>query len=280
MIGRDRQVEAAMNSSLDVLSPQEIAGRVRAAGVNKARTDTLTLFVLAILAGAFIAFGSIFYVVVVTESHLGFGLTRLIGGLAFSLGLVLVLVGGAELFTGNNLIAMAWVSGLVSLREILRNWAIVYVGNVLGCLGMTLLVVAAETHGIGDGAVGKTVLAIGRHKAGLEFLAALSAGVLCNVLVCLAVWLSMGGRSAADKILAIVFPVTAFVTIGFEHSIANWFFLPWAGALGATSDPGFTAAAAINLVTVTIGNIIGGTLLVAGVYWLAYLRPGREPTGS
>lgn len=255
----------------DAHPPQEIARMVERLGVAKAHADAVTLGVLAVLAGAFISLGALFFTVVVTGNGFGFGMTRLMGGLSFSLGLVLVVVAGAELFTGNNLLAMAWASGLIGARDVLRNWLLVYLGNVIGCLGTVAFVAWAGTAGLGGGAVGETAIQIARAKADLSLGEAFARGVLCNALVCLAVWLAMGGRSVADKILAIVFPITAFVAIGFEHSIANWFFLPFALALdqgGAVSVGGV----ARNLAAVSAGNIVGGTLLVAGVYWVAYLR--------
>lgn len=255
----------------DAYQPRQIAQRVQDMGVAKARADALTLFVLALLAGAFISLGALLFTVIVSDSSLGFGVTRLLGGLGFCLGLVLVVIGGAELFTGNNLLAMAWASRLISSREVLRNWSLVYLGNVLGCLGTVLLVYWANTAQLGDGAVGKSALQIAQDKTALSWLEALARGVLSNTLVCLAVWLAMGGHSVCDKILAIVLPISAFVTVGFEHSIANWFFLPYALALGGPESlaPG---AIGVNLLAVTLGNILGGTLLVAGVYWVAYLR--------
>lgn len=266
--------------STDAWSPSEIADRVEALGVKKAHEDLISVFVLAILAGAFISLGALFFLVVVTGSELGFGVTRLLGGLAFSLGLILVVVAGAELFTGNNLVSMAWASGHIRLSELLRNWVIVYLGNVVGALGTVALVHAGSIAGLGGGAVGETAMEIGRAKAAIGFTGGVALGILCNALVCLAVWLAIGGRSVTDKILGVLFPVTAFVTIGLEHSIANWFFLPYACVLGLSGPAGmpedFLPGAAINLVSVTLGNIVGGTLLVAGVYWLIYLRPGRR----
>jgi formate/nitrite transporter len=258
---------------MDAYTPREIARKIEALGVTKARSDTVSLLVLAMLAGAFIALGALFFTIVVTHSALGFGMTRLMGGMAFSLGLILVIVGGAELFTGNNLVAMAWASRRITSAEILRNWGLVYAGNALGALGTVGLVFLAQVAQFGDGAVRETALAIGRHKAALGIGEALALGVLCNGLVCLAVWLAMGGRSVADKVLAIVFPITAFVTMGFEHSIANLFFLPYALALGGFGDLQLIAGTVRNLLAVTLGNVLGGTVLVAGVYWLAYLRP-------
>lgn len=258
----------------DAHAPREIARKVESLGVAKAHTDSLTVLVLAVLAGAFISLGALFFTVVVSDVRLGFGVTRLIGGLSFSLGLVLVVVAGAELFTGNNLLAMAWASGLIGMRDVLRNWLLAYVGNVVGCLGTVLFVVWGDIASLGGGIVGESAVQIAGAKAALSVGEAFARGVLCNALVCLAVWLAMGGRSVADKILAIVFPITAFVASGFEHSIANWFFLPFGLALdGQHAVP--IAGAAWNLVAVTTGNIVGGSLLVAGVYWVAYLRGGR-----
>jgi formate/nitrite transporter len=262
----------------DAHPPREIARLVERLGVAKAKTDAVTLLVLAVLAGAFVSLGAIFFTVVVTQSQLGFGVTRLLGGVCFSLGLILVVVAGAELFTGNNLLAMAWASRLIATRDVLRHWLLAYLGNVLGCLGTVLFVVWAEIGSLGDGAVADTALQIARTKADLSIGEAFARGVLCNALVCLAVWLAMGGRSVADKILAILFPITAFVAIGLEHSIANWFFLPFGLALnrqGAMSLIGVGT----NLAAVTAGNLVGGTLLVAAVYWVAYLRGGRREDG-
>ena len=216
--------------------------------------------------------GALFFTVVTTgNTGLGFGVTRLLGGVSFSLGLVLVVVGGAELFTGNNLLAMAWASRLITTRDVLRNWSLVYFGNVIGCLGTVALVMWADLGSIGGGAVGETAIQIAQAKVHLSFGETFARGILCNALVCLAVWLAMGGRSVSDKILAILLPVSAFVTIGLEHSIANWFFLP----LGlAWDDRGLISQTGVawNLIAATAGNIVGGTLLVASVYWLAYLR--------
>ena len=261
--------------TVDAYAPREIAHRIETLGVTKVRSDTLSVLILAVLAGAFIALGALFFIIVVTRPVSGFGITRLVGGVAFSLGLILVVVGGAELFTGNNLVAMAWASRRITTVELLRNWGLVYLGNVLGALGTVGFVCLGRVHQLGDGAVGVTALAVGHHKAALGFTEAVALGVLCNALVCLAVWLAMGGRTVTDKVLAIVFPITAFVTMGLEHSIANMFFLPYALVLEDFRDAPFIVGALRNLVAVTLGNLLGGTVLVAGVYWLAYLR-GEE----
>ncbi len=267
-------METAQNYG-DAYSPDDIARKVESMGVRKAHADTLTLLVLAMLAGAFIALGSLFFTVVVTDSRLGFGPTRLLGGLSFSLGLVLVVVGGAELFTGNNLLTMAWASGQIPARSVLRNWTLSYIGNVAGALATVLLVVWAGIAEINDGAVGATAVKIAAAKADLTLCEALLRGMFCNALVCLAVWLAMGGRSVVDKIMAIFLPVSAFVAIGFEHSIANWFFLPY-GLILDSKGTVSCFGSATNIIMATAGNIIGGAVQVGAVYWVAYLRKTRK----
>jgi formate transporter len=217
------------------------------------------------------------------------GPSRVLAGTAFSLGLILVIVGGAELFTGNNLVVMAWASGRVSTRALLRNWAIVFAGNFAGAAATALLVCVAGTHRAGGGAFGATAFALARGKVELGFVQAVALGILCNALVCLAVWLTYSARTTTDRVLAIVPPIAAFVSAGFEHSIANMYFVPLALFI-AWLDPGWVAAAGLdaharalgwsafllgNLLPVTLGNVIGGSLLVGAVYWVVYLRPGR-----
>jgi formate/nitrite transporter len=269
--------QSATNGLLDAYAPAQIAMRVREVGVTKATMPVLTMFVLATLAGAFVALGALFFTITMTTSTIGqppaFGLMRLAGGIAFSLGLILVVVGGAELFTGNNLIAMAWASGRVTTLQVMRNWGWVYLGNLVGAVGTAVLVWLAGVHTMSNGAVGETMVQIARGKIALDPVSAVARGILCNVLVCLAVWLCMGARSVTDKILATVFPITAFVACGFEHSVANMYFLPIGVALaGGTSTPLSVADAVSNLALVTLGNVLGGTILVALVYWSVYLR--------
>jgi formate/nitrite transporter len=269
--------QSATNSPIDAYAPAQIAMRVREVGEAKAAMPVLTMFALAVLAGAFIALGALFFTVTVTTGTTGqpaaFGLTQLAGGLTFSLGLILVVVGGAELFTGNNLIAMAWASGRITTRQVIRNWGWVYLGNLAGAVGTAFLVWLAGVQTMSDGAVGETMVRIARSKISLDPVSAVARGILCNVLVCLAVWLCIGARSVADKILAIVFPISAFVACGFEHSVANMYFLPIGIALAVgTSTPLSVVDAFNNLALVTIGNIFGGTVLVALVYWTVYLR--------
>ena len=262
----------------DALVPAEMAAKAEKIGQAKATLDATSTFVLALLAGAFIAWGGVLYTVVVTTGPAvgAFGPTKLLGGLSFSLGLVLVVVAGAELFTGNNLIVMAWASGKISLRQVARNWLIVYAGNFVGAVGIAVIVFLAGIADGGGGAVGDTILKIAVSKCSLNWTQAVAAGVGCNMLVCLAVWLCLSARSVADKVLAIVFPVTAFVATGMEHCVANMFFVPVAilvqAQRGSDESIGVGPFVLNNLLPVTIGNVIGGSLLVGFVYWFVYLR--------
>jgi len=278
-----------LDYGIDSLLPQEIAARAESLGVQKAKRDSVTLFVLAVLAGAFIALGALFSTTVLAgaEGHLPYGVARLLGGLVFSLGLVLVVVGGAELFTGDVLMVMAFAARKLTLRAMLRVWTIVYAGNLVGALGTAALVLLSGQYLAGDGSVASVALKIGVQKASLPFDRALVLGILCNVLVCLAVWLSLGARSTTDKVLAVVFPISAFVAAGFEHSVANMYFIPlailitsfgpdalWTKlAADPSAFPGLDLGGLLsNLVPVTIGNILGGGGLVGAVYWFVYLR--------
>ena len=270
---------------IDALLPAEMATRAAYIGVRKAEAPALTMFTLSVLAGAFIALGAVFATnTAAGASELPFGVAKLLTGLVFCLGLILVVVGGAELFTGNNLIVMAWASGKVTTWALLRNWVIVYLGNFVGSIGTAVLVLWSKQYTFGGGAVGETALKIASGKADLDFFQAMALGVLCNALVCLAVWLTFSARSTIDKIAAIIFPITAFVAAGFEHSVANMYFVPY-GLLIKALDPAFVAEKGLdltnltwgnflinNLLPVTIGNIIGGAVLVAAIYWSVFLR--------
>jgi formate/nitrite transporter len=263
-----------------------MATRAEYLGVRKSEAPTLTLFTLAILAGAFIGLGAMLATTAAagTSGTLPYGVARILIGLVFSLGLILVIVGGAELFTGNNLIVMAWASGKVTSYALLRNWIIVYIGNFVGSVATAAMVFLGKQYLFGGGAVGLAALGIANGKVHLGFIQAIALGVLCNALVCLAVWLSYSARSVVDKISAIIFPITAFVAAGFEHSIANMYFIPL-GLMIKALDPAFTAGTDLdlsgltwgtflinNLLPVTIGNIIGGAVLVGAVYWSVFLR--------
>jgi formate/nitrite transporter len=256
-------------TGLDAFKPAEVARRIEEAGIAKSCLPLLQLITLACLAGAFIAFGAAAFTAVMTGADLTFGPSRWLGGSVFSLGLVLVIVGGAELFTGNALIVMAWVDGKIGSNALLRNWLFSFIGNFAGAIAIVLLM---HLSGLLKGGTGATAMAIAEAKLKLGFLEAFARGILCNALVCLAVWLTFAARSASDKILAILFPISAFVLLGFEHSIANLYFIPAGWAAGAeVTMAGFIA----NLVPVTLGNIVGGAGGVALSYWLAY-RPARN----
>lgn len=265
---------AAAALGIDAYRPAQIAVLVEQAGVAKARLAILPTFVLAVLAGAFIAFGAMYFTLVLTLHGLGFGPSRMLGGIAFSLGLVLVVVAGAELFTGNNLLVMARVDGLITTLELLRNWTIVYLGNLTGAVGTALLVHLSGTLGLAGGELGATADAIAVAKLRLDPVEALVRGILCNVLVCLAVWLTFAARDVTGKILAILFPISAFVALGFEHSVANMYFIALGLIRGAES---VTLAGMVldNLLPVTLGNMIGGGILVGLVYWLCYRHAAK-----
>ncbi|MDE0391253.1 MAG: formate/nitrite transporter family protein [Rhodospirillales bacterium] len=271
---------------IDAYSPAQIAQRVEAAGVAKAHLPFLQTLVLGVLAGAFIAFGGMSYTVVVTGSELGLGPTRLLGGVAFSLGLILVVIGGAELFTGNNLIAMAWAERRVTTRRLLQNWLLVYVGNAVGAVASAVAVLLSGILEGGGGDIQATAAAIARAKIELDGVEAFFRGILCNALVCLAVWLCFAAHSVSGKILAVLFPISAFVALGFEHSVANMYLIP-VGLFSGAATPGSDKLVGLvqNVFVVTLGNIVGGTILVALVYWLVYLRPGgvrreRKPASA
>jgi formate transporter len=277
----------------EALLPPEMAARAELVGVRKVGLDAVGLFALAVLAGAFISLGAIFATTVSAGTgDLPFGLVRLLAGLAFSLGLILVIIGGAELFTGNTLIVMAWASGKVSSGLVFRNWSIVYLGNFVGALATVVVMFVTGQYEFGNGTVGLTALAIGNTKAGLQFVPAIALGMMCNALVCLAVWLTFSARTTTDRILAIVPPIAAFVAAGFEHSVANMYFIPeaivirnfapdsfWVAIDRVPADfPNLTVQAFLvaNLLPVTIGNVIGGAAMVGIVYWFVYLRGARR----
>jgi formate/nitrite transporter len=267
-----------------------MARKAEQIGVTKASMDGATTFVLAVLAGAFIALGAVFATTTTAGgSDLPYGVSRLLAGVTFSLGLILVVVAGAELFTGNNLIVMAWASRRVSTAQLLRNWVIVYAGNFVGALSTAGLLYLGKQYEFGKGAVGAQALTIASSKTGLGFVQALVLGAFCNALVCLAVWLCYSARTTADRILAIVPPIAAFVAAGFEHSVANMYFIPFGlfvkhnesfvGSIAGLPDVSHLTWSRFlvhNLVPVTIGNVVGGGLMVGALYWFVFLRPGAR----
>jgi len=271
---------------IDALLPAEMARRAEFLGVRKAEMPLPNMLGLSLLAGAFIGLGAAFATTIAagTGSDWPYGVTRLLTGLVFCLGLILVVVGGAELFTGNNLIVMAWANRKVSTAALLRNWVIVYLGNFIGSIGTALVIFIGKQYTFGGGAVGTTALSIANSKVHLDFVQAIALGIMCNAMVCLAVWMSYSARSSMDKIAAIIFPISGFVAAGFEHSIANMYFIP-IGLLIKQFDPAFVVKSGLdlsgltwgtffvnNLLPVTVGNIIGGAVLVAAVYWFIFLR--------
>jgi formate/nitrite transporter len=278
------------DNPFDALIPAAMAQKAEELGVRKANLPTGNLFLLALLAGAFIALGAAFSTnTLAGAAAMPFGVARLLAGLTFCLGLILVVVGGAELFTGNTLIVMARASGKISTAALLRNWVIVYLGNFAGSLGTALLMFAARQYASGGGQVGEAALKTAAAKVHLGFVQAVALGIVCNALVCLAVWLTYSARNTVDKIAAIVFPVTAFVALSSEHSVANMYFVPY-GLLIRQFDPAFVSALGDkvslaglswpafllnNLLPVTIGNILGGALFVGLIYWAIYLRRAR-----
>ena len=262
----------------DAYSPREIAQRVERVGVAKTQLPLLSLAMLGLLAGAFIGLGALYSVLITSDQSLSFGTAQLLGGLAFFLGLLLVVVAGAELFTGNNLLAMAWADGKITTGSLLTNWLVVCVTNFIVAAGLALLVFYSGHTEMNGGAIGEQYLKIAAAKCSLPFWQALLRGVLCNILVCMAIWMALAGRSVVDKAVAIVFPISAFVAAGFEHSIANMYFIPMgmllkvSGGIGSNVDAVSWSGMVSNLVPVILGNLIGGSVLVGLVYYVIYLR--------
>lgn len=272
--------------------PDQMAKQAEDAGIKKANRSFSKTLVLSILAGAFISFGAIFTTTITAEVSLTSAFTKLLGGLAFSLGLILVIIGGAELFTGNNLIVMAWANKRIKTTQVLKNWAIVFCGNFVGAFSVAVLMFYSSLYAAGSGNIGAKALIIAENKCSLGFFQAIILGIFCNVLVCLAVWLCYSAKTTSDKILAILFPITAFVVIGFEHSVANMYFIPKALLIKSYAGSEFWTSINAspemyghltwgnffiqNLIPVTMGNVIGGAGLVGLVYWFVYLRDSRE----
>ena len=287
---KDSAPSAKELRQIDAFLPKEMARRAEDIGVKKASLPTGKMFSLAILAGAFIALGAVFATTVTAGAagQIPFGITKLLGGIAFSLGLILVVVAGAELFTGNNLAVMALASGKITLGKLLRGWIIVYFGNFVGSVATAVVVFFSRQYEQGAGIVGQNALAIANAKCQLDLVQAFGLGVLCNGLVCLAIWLCYSARSTTDKILSIIFPITAFVAAGFEHSVANMYFISIGLFIKSGASAGFWKSSEVgassysaitwenflitNLVPVTLGNIVGGAFMVGLVYWFIHLR--------
>ncbi len=249
----------------DTLTPSDVAQRILAANEKRAGLPLRSLIILGVLGGVYIGLGGALATLALTDGHLGFGLGRLAAGVAFSLGLVMLVIAGGELFTGNNLMIVALASGKVSRRCVWRNWSAAYAANAAGAI--LLAIVIHYTAILDTGGVKATAVRIAEAKAQLGFVPAFLRGVLCNMLVCVAVWLSVAARNVEGKVLAIVFPIGAFVALGFEHCVANLYLLP----IGMLNGANITLASFLgNIVAVTLGNIVGGAGL-AVAYWLVYL---------
>lgn len=269
----------------------EVVELIEAAGVRKVTNNPLVTLILSMLAGAFIALGAYFSIVVGTGAHdVWYGGVQLLKGIAFSMGLGLVIAGGAELFTGSVLSVVAYASRKVTLRAVLRNWSMVFVGNFVGAVGVVLLVLFAGVYALADGEVGTTALKIAAAKADLSAQEAFFRGILCNMMVCIAIWVALTTRTIGGKTAAFTLPIAMFVASGFEHVVANMFFLPFALML-MMCDPAFvsahiahlpalagltTGAMLHNLLYVTLGNIVGGTLFVGITYWVIYKYIPRQ----
>jgi len=258
----------------DCYSPREIAERVETIGVSKANLPIVPMIALGVLAGGFIGIGSLFATLVLSDSTLGFAASRLLAGLTFSIGLILVVVAGAELFTGNNLLVMACVAGRISLKRFVANLVTVFCANFVGAFCLALIVFLSHHGQMNHGAVEATAMKVAASKAQLPFADAFFKGILCNLLVCLAVWLAMAGRTVSDKVLAIVFPVSAFVAAGFEHSVANMYFFSLGWLMHADVTP---QGMLTNLVAVTLGNVVGGAGMVGAIYHVIYRRTQQSP---
>lgn len=279
---------------LPMFTPPQVAEKLGDVCQGKCRLPMKKLFVLAILAGAFIAFGAQLFIIVGSDATLGFGFTRFMGGAVFSVGLMLVVVAGAELFTGDNLIVISALEKKVRWSELLKAWAAVYIGNLVGSLLIALLLYWSGLWSLNGNLVGAAALKIAGAKVGLTFVQGLVRGILCNWLVCLAVWMATASKDIIGKLFAIFFPIMAFVASGFEHSVANMFFVPYGILLKSVpkvveaTGKTLTDYAGLNwgtlwtknLIPVTIGNIIGGAFFVGFVYWFVYLKLDAEPAKS
>ena len=271
------ELKAAMPKP-DQLSPAEIEAKAESLGVSKCAMSFKQSFVLSVMAGAFISMGAMFFLLVVSDSALPFAAQRLIGGCSFSLGLLLVVVCGAELFTGNTMIVMSAASKKISWAAVLKNWLVVFFGNFVGALVMVVLVCLSNFQGMNAGAIGTTIVSVAAGKMSPDWLTLFAKGIMCNFSVCLAVWIAYGSKTVADKMLGILLPIAAFVACGFEHCVANMFFLPFGillasqGICPAGLDPSTVtwAGALWNWSATVPGNIVGGALFVGMAYWVAY----------
>ncbi|MFV0575153.1 MAG: formate transporter FocA [Vibrio sp.] len=279
-----------MNSNqFESLLPPDMAKKAAEAGVYKVNKPLFNTLLLAITAGMQIGIAFIFYTTVTSGTeNIAPGLSHFVGGIAFSLGLILVVVTGSELFTSSTLIVVAKATGLVTWAQLIKNWALVYVGNFIGCMVLVGIMLVAQQYMSDNGEIGINAMHIAQHKMHHSFASAVALGVMANLLVCIAVWMTYAGRTLTDKMLILILPVAMFVSSGFEHSIANMFQIPFAIGIRDFAPAEFwqmtgTTAAQFadlnmmdfvmhNLIPVTIGNIIGGAVFVGIGFWSIYLR--------
>jgi len=290
-ITKEKEAAAAPEPPSD-LAPAAVADAVATRiSTSKAALPWINLTILGALAGAYIGFGAAMATLVASDAgqYVGFGLTKLLCGLVFSVGLILVVIAGAELFTGNNLMITGVLGGQIGVRGMLARWTGVYVSNFLGSVLLAGMMFGSALWMANDMSVGMTAVKIAHAKVNLTLAAAFFRGIGCNWLVCLAVWMSLSARETAGKILAIVPPITAFVALGYEHCVANMYFIPFGLFLKNTAAGAAATAAGLdlssltwgsfvldNLLPVTVGNIVGGGLFVGAVYWAAYLRKAMK----
>ncbi|MGI6229393.1 MAG: formate/nitrite transporter family protein [Tractidigestivibacter sp.] len=261
------------------LSPAQIEKKSEDVAVSKTTSSNASAFALALLAGAFIGIGATFMLVVKADSSLPFAVSTLLGGFSFLVGLFLVLAAGAELFTGDCLMVMGPLSGKVSWGRVVPRMALVYVGNLCGSLLMALLVLGAGTAGLNGGALGQAAVSVATGKVSMGWWTIFFRGILCNMLVCLAVWIGNSATSVTDRFFAALMPIMAFISCGFEHCVANMFFLPYAcmlEAAGVASGSVNVGGVLYNLSASTAGNIVGGMVLVGVAYWVAYGRASKK----
>ena len=275
--------EKPSSSYSGAMTPASIELKAERVAVTKARTDSVSALVLSIMAGAFISLGATFMLVVKSDATLPFAATQLLGGFSFSLGLFLILAAGAELFTGNCLMVMGPLSGRMAWGSLLKSWVVVYVGNLVGCLAFAALMLAADAGSANAGALAQAAVSVAEGKAALGWGTIFARGILCNLLVCLAVWVGHAATTVTDKFFSALLPVMAFMASGFEHCIANMFFMPYAlmlQASGAAAGSLDLMGALYNISAATLGNIVGGALLVGAAYWFVYARDRSKGDGS
>ena len=271
-----------------------MADRVGMVGVAKSQLSTLTTFALSILAGVFIALGMQLSMVVTHTATSNYGLNQLVGGVAFTLSLVLIVIAGAELFTGNCLIAMSFIARKITGKDLARNLIIAFIGNFIGALTLVLWIYNSNQWTINNYLLGAKIVLAANDKVSLPFGVAFTRGVLCNALVCLGIWLCYSGRSNMDKILSLLWPISCLIASGFEHCVVNMWLIPMGlilkgnsavlaaaekvhgGQLDLSNLTFFKGFLIDNLVPVVFGNLFGGIVLVAGVYWFIYLRPSKK----